>query len=148
MSNEVVKRVRLSKESSEYIDQYTEENGIPEGYKNRTINAIIQEHKQMKDEQSRNENIESQLSETIAETIAKEVKQEVSRILLGVNNTDRNTKVLIELINGMMINNQQGNIMTTEDHETPGLAVARDKVAKDIEKQKQKRDDWLARKGG
>lgn len=148
MTEEVVKRMRLTKEAVEYIDQYTEEKAISRKHKNQTINIIIQEHKEMLQEKEWKDQLEKSLSENIAKEISKGVKKEVSRILLGVNNTDRNTQVLIELINGMMINNNQKSILTTEEVEAEGLVSAREKVAADIKNQKQKRDDWLSKQGG
>ncbi|WP_054637625.1 hypothetical protein [Thalassobacillus sp. C254] len=65
-----------------------------------------------------------------------------------MNNTDRNTQILLQLINGMMVNMNINNIMTTEDFETDGLKTAKEKVQQDIAHQKQKRDHYYAKKGG
>ena len=136
MSEDVVKRLRLSKESFDYIEKYAEEKNIP--YDNRTINLIIKEHKEIKSaEESQNEMIK-----IISENVSKEVKKEIKRVLLGTNNTDRNTQIIIELLNGLFISNNISDIMTTEDMESKPVYTAKRMVQEKIQNQQQKRADY------
>ncbi|WP_332698450.1 hypothetical protein [Halalkalibacter lacteus] len=142
MSEDVVKRLRLSKESVEYIQWFAEQKGIP--HDNRTINTIIEEHKQFETK----EKFEETLINTISENVTKEMKKELKRILLGTNNTDRNTQVLIELLNGLFIKDDVSDILTTEDLESKPLQTAKDTVQRRIEYLQQKRADYYSKKGG
>lgn len=135
-------RIKLSKEAGEYVDHI--QNQYNFSYKNQAIEKIIEDHKSAESIKEK----EKSMIASVSEAVAKDMKKEVSRILLGVNNTDRNTQVLVELINGMMINTNQKNILTTEEALAEGVTTAREKVASDIQKQKQKRDDWLSKQGG
>lgn len=135
-------RIKLSKEAGDHVAYVQQQYNF--SYKNQAIEKIIEDHKNAESLQEKEESMIA----SVSEAVAKDMKKEVSRILLGVNNTDRNSQILIELINGMMVNTNQKSILTTDEAETEGLAAAREKVATDIQKQKQKRDDWLAKQGG
>lgn len=146
--SDVVKRLRISEDSADYIEEFSRRNGIQPTHMNRAINEIIKEHKELKEAVSDKGDLQKDLINQVSESVSLKVKNEMSRILLGVNNADRNTQMLLQLINGLMINQNFQSILTTDEHETSGLKTARDKVAEDIKHQKQKRDDWIAKKGG
>lgn len=146
--SDVVKRLRISEDSADYIEDFSRRNGIQPTHMNRAINEIIKEHKELKEAVSDKGDLQEDLINQVSESVSLKVKNEMSRILLGVNNADRNTQMLLQLINGLMINQNFQSILTTDEHETSGLKTARDKVAEDIKHQKQKRDDWIAKKGG
>lgn len=143
-----MKRLRISEDSADYIEEFSRRNGIQPTHMNRAINEIIKEHKELKEAVSDKGDLQEDLINQVSESVSLKVKNEMSRILLGVNNADRNTQMLLQLINGLMINQNFQSILTTDEHETSGLKTARDKVAEDIKHQKQKRDDWIAKKGG
>ena len=143
-----MKRLRISEDSANYIEDFSRRNGIQPTHMNRAINEIIKEHKELKEAVSDKGDLQEDLINQVSESVSLKVKNEMSRILLGVNNADRNTQMLLQLINGLMINQNFQSILTTDEHETSGLKTARDKVAEDIKHQKQKRDDWIAKKGG
>ncbi|SFM47572.1 hypothetical protein [Salibacterium qingdaonense] len=126
-------RLRLTKESRAYIERYAEENNIV--YNNRTINKIIEEHKQMKEEQT------SSLASSISQEVSNQINKEIRRIRLGTNNTDRNTQILLELLNGMFVNQSIDDIVTTADMETNAYRTATQHVQKRIEHQQQRRAD-------
>ncbi|MEK4306879.1 hypothetical protein [Oceanobacillus sp. FSL K6-0251] len=139
MSEYYAKRLRISKESYDYMMKYAEENNIARD--NRVINHIIQDHKEMN-------NIDSQkgdLISSISEGISKEINKEIRRIRLGTNNTDRNTQVIIELLNGLFLNDDVNDIITTDQMETQALTTARDTVQKRIEHLQQKRADYYSK---
>ncbi|WP_252314397.1 hypothetical protein [Sinobaca sp. H24] len=135
--SDVVKRLRISEESATYIDDYSKKNGIQPTHMNRAINEIIKEHKEYREAASDKDNLQEELINQVSESISSNVKKEMSRILLGVNNTDRNTQIVLQLMNGFMINQNFQSILTTDEHETSGLKTAKEKVAEDIQNQKQ-----------
>lgn len=142
MSTDVVKRLRLTKESFDYINEYAEKNNIP--YDNRTINMIIEEHKAIKNQ----DQMQQDMIKAISDNVAKEVKKEVKRVLLGTNNTDRNTQVIIELLNGLFIDQNISDILTTNDLESKPVHTAKNFVQDRIKNQQQKRADYYSQKGG
>ncbi|SFL43123.1 hypothetical protein SAMN04487943_101512 [Gracilibacillus orientalis] len=84
MSEYFAKRLRISKESYEYMQEYAQKHYIPQD--NRIINNIIEDHKEM----TSLENREQDFIENISDNISKEINKEIRRIRLGTNNTDRN----------------------------------------------------------
>lgn len=141
MSESVATRLRLSLDSKKYIKEFAEKNNIP--HDNQTINKIIEEHKQIKT----NEETEKLLIEKISGSVSKEIKKELRRILLGTNNTDRNTQIIIELLNGIMINNNIEDIISTNDLESKSLLTARNTVQNNIENLQQKRAEYYQEGG-
>lgn len=139
--NDVVKRFRFSEESWEYIQEYARKNNIP--YNNRVINYIVEEHKEFT---SLNEDKEQEFVERISEKISKEINDEIRRIRLGTNNTDRNTQIIIELLNSYFVQNDINSLISTADMKNEALKLAEDAVQKRIQKQKQKRDERTQRR--
>lgn len=139
--DDVMKRFRFSKDSWEYIQDYAKKNNIP--YDNRTINHIIQEHKEFI---STDSDKGDHLIDNISERISKEVNKEIRRIRLGTNNTDRNTQVIIELLNGLFVDQNINDILTTEDMESKPVHTAKTVVQERIQHLQQKRSDYF--KGG
>jgi len=141
MSENVVKRLRLTKESADYIEEYANENNIP--HDNRTINHIIMEHKNIESKEKEKQSFVRDISENIS----KEIKKEMKRLLLGVNNTDRNTQIIIELMNGMLIDQDIKDIITTEDVPSQPVTTAKETVQKRIEHLQQKRAEYYKQGG-
>lgn len=83
MREDVVKRVRISKETEAFMDEFAEQKGIQPTHKNRTINLIVEEYKKMKEEEKWRGQLEENVVEKVSENIQKEVRKELSRILLG-----------------------------------------------------------------
>lgn len=124
------------------MNEYAEKNNIP--YDNRTINLIIQEHKEMKSAEEK----ESLFIDKISKGISKEINKEIRRIRLGTNNTDRNTQVIIELLNGLLLSNDVNDILTTDDLESKPVSTAKKTVQQRIENLQQKRADFYNKGGG
>ncbi|ASK26298.1 hypothetical protein ABC970_22000 [Bacillus licheniformis] len=84
-------------------------------------------------------------STPIEERIAKEVTAQLSnhltRIRLGTNNSDRNSQVIIELLNTILIKEEYANCLSSEEYMSPALADALDIVKKRIERFKQVKDN-------
>jgi len=138
----VVKRLRLTPESIAYIDEYAEQHNIPDLFKNRVINSIIEEHKKIKTSEQK----QKAMIEEISQNIAKEVQKEFKRVLLGTNNADRNTQILIELMNGLFLNQNITGLLSTEDLESEPVKVAKEVVQERIKNLQQRKADAL--KGG
>ncbi|WP_022795074.1 hypothetical protein [Marinococcus halotolerans] len=119
-------RIRLSNEADEYLQELQEKRNIDS--QSKTINEIILEHKHQNMVEEQTGYYTSMMTDQINQKIEKEMNKHFKRIQLGVNNTDRNSQVLLELMNGFMINNDVTHIMTTSDYESPTLATAKEEV--------------------
>lgn len=139
MSEYYAKRLRISEESYDYMMEYAKKNNIPQD--NRVINHIIKEHKEMNELDSKQDDLIS----AISNNISKEINKEIRRIRLGTNNTDRNTQIIIELLNGLFINDNVNDILTTDDMETNALATAKNIVQTRIEHKQQRRADYYSK---
>jgi hypothetical protein len=140
LTNDEKKRFKLSLNQNviDYIEDIKEEQNIK--FNGDAIGFLVAEHQRLKKEQwSLN-----YVAEAVTENLYQTLKEELKRIRLGTNNTDRNTQILIELINGMMINESVDDIMTTDQMETKGLITAKNVVQERIENKRQKRVEWEA----
>ncbi|SDJ00390.1 hypothetical protein [Alteribacillus bidgolensis] len=148
MSEGILKRMRLSGDSVEYIEDYAREKGFPDGRMNRTVDLIIQEHKEMRERKENEQETGNEMIQEVSDSVSKEMKKEVKRILLGTNNADRNTQILIELLNGLMIHNNISDIVTTDDMESKPVTTAKENVQDRIKHLQQKRADYYTKQGG
>ena len=66
----------------------------------------------------------------IAKEVSEQIKFDMKEIKSSSNNTDRNTQILLELINGFFVISEYGRLATTEDIIAPALPRAIDIVDK------------------
>ncbi|MCX0402149.1 hypothetical protein [Clostridium perfringens] len=71
----------------------------------------------------------------MAEIISEKTVSAMYKIAKGVNKNDRNIQILIELINGLFINENQMDIMSTEERMHEAYQTAQKTVNDRIEKQ-------------
>lgn len=132
-------RIRLSQEATEYVQQLQEQRN--QKTLSKTIEEILLEHKrQSKTNQQISDNT-AMIVDHMHQKVEQEMQHHFQRLQRSVNNTDRNAQVLLEMMNGFMINNDIVHIMTTSDYESPTLATAREEVNDRIAHQKQRKDD-------
>ncbi|MGN7397990.1 hypothetical protein [Peribacillus frigoritolerans] len=131
-------RVTLEDKVMDVIDDIKEEQNLK--YNGDAITFLVNEYKRLKNEQwSLN-----YVAEVVGKNLHETLKEELTRVRLGTNNTDRNTQILIELVNGMMIHDNVEDIMTTDQLESDGLVTAKNVVQERIENKRQKRVEWEA----
>ena len=75
----------------------------------------------------------------MAEIISEKTVGAMYKIAKGVNKNDRNIQILIELINGLFINENQMDIMSTEERMHEAYQTAQKTVNDRIEKQSLKK---------
>lgn len=97
--------------------------------RSEALEIIIREHK--------NNSVISaeQQVNIIAEKVAEVVKGQMKLIRLIGNNTDKNVQVLIEMMNGLFINENYMDIMTTDERMHEAFQTAQKTVRERIEKQ-------------
>ena len=112
----------LSKKNLEYIEEVKEKNNLK--YNSEALDLIIREHRQNSDI----------TTEAMIKLIAKEVSEQIKLDFKGIkkasNDTDRNTQILLEMINGFFVISEYGRLATTEDVIAPALTRASELVDK------------------
>lgn len=139
-------RLRLNKETLDYLSDFADEHGLP--YTHLAVEQIVKEHKEYA---KQNWNLQY-ISEAVAEKVKQSVNvalqhsisKEINRVRLGTNNTDRNTQILIELVQAHMELDNVKTIMTTDMYKPDFLEQAEKAVYERIIHQKQKKDGKLA----
>ncbi|MFP3413383.1 hypothetical protein SB773_17550 [Bacillus sp. SIMBA_074] len=143
MGNEKIRmKLSLSEDVHQYIQDYMDENNIT--HPGDAISKICMEHQASKStEWSLN-----YISEIVSKNLHDVLKSELTKIRLGANNADRNTQVLIELMNGYFFANDLDleSIITTDKIEVGGVKIAKEVVAERISHARQKRIDHEASK--
>ncbi|MEC5308608.1 hypothetical protein [Bacillus thuringiensis] len=135
-------QITLDEETDTYIKDYMEEHNIR--YNGEAIVRICREHQASKSsEWSLN-----YISEIVSKNLHDVLKSELTKIRLGANSADRNTQVLIELMNGYFFANDLDleSIITTDKIEVGGVKIAKEVVAERISNARQKRIDHEASK--
>ncbi|WP_302782906.1 hypothetical protein [Clostridium saudiense] len=122
MANRKRKDYMLSEKNIEYIEEVKEKNNLK--YNSEALDLIIREHRQNSDI----------TTEAMIKLIAKEVSEQIKLDFKGIkkasNDTDRNTQILLEMINGFFVISEYGRLATTEDVIAPALTRASEIVDK------------------
>ncbi|PRT33157.1 hypothetical protein [Bacillus wiedmannii] len=143
MENKKIRmKLSLNENVHQYIQDYMDENNIT--HPGDAISKICMEHQASKStEWSLN-----YISEIVSKNLHDVLKSELTKIRLGANSADRNTQVLIELMNGYFFANDLDleSIITTDKIEVGGVKIAKEVVAERISNARQKRLDHEAAK--
>ncbi|MGS2751487.1 hypothetical protein ACVAMH_32475 [Bacillus zanthoxyli] len=133
-------QITLDEETDTYIKDYMEEHNIR--YNGEAIVRICREHQATKSsEWSLN-----YISEIVSKNLHDVLKSELTKIRLGANSADRNTQILIELLNGYFFLESVDSLITTDKQEMGSVKIAKEVVAERISNARQKRLDHEASK--
>ena len=120
----------ISESNLEYIEEVKEKNNLK--YNSEALELIIREHKVNSDI-----TIEATVS-LIAKEVAELIRPDIKGIKKSSNSTDRNSQVIIELLNGFCVVKQYGRLATREDNFAPAVKKAEDfiddKIGKEFRK--------------
>jgi hypothetical protein len=129
-------KISFDENTYDYIQDYMEQNNIR--HTGDAIAKICKEH-QKKNEQSFSLNY---ISEVVSQNLHQVLKSELNKIRLGANSADKNTQILIELMNGLYFHQGVKDIITTGVIEQDGVKTAREFVEEKIKEKRQKKIDW------
>ena len=116
------KEYKMTEKNVEYIEEVKEKNNLK--YSSEALDLIIREHRQ-------NSDITTEaMIKIIAKEVADQIKVDMKEIKNASNDTDRNTQILLEMINGFFVISEYGRLATTEDIIAPALTRASDIVDK------------------
>ncbi|MEH7537295.1 hypothetical protein COI51_30340 [Bacillus toyonensis] len=134
------RQVTMDQETEDYINDYMEEHGIR--YTGEAMGRICKEHEAAKNtEWSLN-----YVTEVVSKNLHDVLKSELTKIRLGANSADRNTQILIELLNGYFFLEGIDSLITTDKQEMGSVKIAKEVVAERISHARQKRIDHEASK--
>lgn len=130
----------MDQATEDYINDYMEEHGIR--YTGEAMGRICKEHEAAKNtEWSLN-----YVTEVVSKNLHDVLKSELIKIRLGANSADRNTQILIELLNGYFFLEGVDSLITTDKQEMGSVKIAKEVVAERISNARQKRIDHEAAK--
>ncbi|ELC8463989.1 hypothetical protein QYB71_003136 [Clostridium perfringens] len=115
----------ISDKAKDYIREFKMINKLPS--QSQALEQILEEHKLLK-RKSREEELKL-LANNLCEKLMKEIMKEFKGTKLGINNIDRNTQIIIEMLNGYYLKEMVGKIVTTTGETTE---VARKSEALEI----------------
>lgn len=138
LSSEEKARLRLSvnPEVLDYIEEIKEEQNL--SFNGDAVSFLVADYQRLKKEQWSLNYVAEVVSKNLHETL----KEELTRIRLGTNNTDRNTQIITEVLNGMLINDNVEGLVTSDVMEAEGITSAKNVVQERIENKRQKRVEW------
>ena len=101
------------------------------------IREIIHEHEK---------GLSSSPADAVWDAFEKRYGRQITRIRLGVNTADRNSQVIIKLLNSFFLEN--GNTVYTDDKEGESIYLmnAKEELKKEIARYKQLKDEREARR--
>ncbi|MDQ0149632.1 hypothetical protein ACFO6R_16015 [Eubacterium multiforme] len=125
------KHYRMTKENLDYIEKIKNERHLK--YPSEALETIIREH-------SENETL---TIEERAKFFAKEIALEFSKELVGIKyasrEADKNSKIILELLNGIYLKEDYGFICTTDTDETEGVKIAKKFIEGSIKNKRTKK---------
>lgn len=125
--------ITLNDETDSYLNEFMDEHSIR--YPGEALARICKEYKVQKE----NEWSIGYISEVVTKSIQETFSKEISKIRLAGNSADKNTQIIIELLNGIYFNESYENLITTSDQEVDGVKTARELVENRITHKRQKK---------
>lgn len=126
-------RARIKNKNYDYLEDYK----IINDFSNfgEALDIILEEHKELEKKTWSLQYV----SESVANQTKHALEDELKKIRLGTNNTDRNTQILIEFIQGFMQDNNIEHIITTKENEPAFIKTVENLIQERISKQKQRK---------
>ena len=107
MANRERKIYMLSKKNVDYIEELKEKKDLK--YNSEALDLIIREHRTNSDMTT------EVMIKLIGERLAEQLKAELLGIKKASNASDKNTQIIIELLNGLFVKNGYKLLATTDD---------------------------------
>ena len=118
------KHYRLSEKNIEYIEEVKEKNHLK--YNSEALELIIREHRN-------NSDITTEVMiNLIGEKLSEKLKAELLGIKKASNESDKNTQIIIELLNGLFVKSGYKLLATTGDIKCKAIDNATEFVEKRI----------------
>ena len=116
----VEKHYRLSEKNLEYIEAVKEKNNLK--YSSEALDLIIREH------ESNSDITIDYIINKIVEKVSEQIRIDLRGIRKSSNESDINTQIILQLINGFLVKHDYKRLATTEDVLAPAMTNATDFV--------------------
>lgn len=116
----IEKHYRLSEKNLEYIEAVKEKNNFK--YSSEALDLIIREHEANSDITT------GYIINEIVEKVAAQIRIDLRGIRKSSNESDINTQIILQLINGFLVKHEYKRLATTEDMLAPAITNATDFV--------------------
>lgn len=123
----------LDEETMAYIEAYKEETGV--SFNGQMVDQICREHQAMQAQDCSQEYLMRLMADRFQHMFAEEMK----RLRLAANRNDKNTQVLLELMNGLLMDQNVESCVTTSIFESQPMKDATEAVEERISNQRQKK---------
>ena len=124
MAKKEKKTYVMTEKSLEYLNSFMDKTGLN---RSQAINRILTEH-----EKSSNLTTEY-LIEQMTKQISENIKVNLRIMTHAINSTDKNSQIILELLNGEFIKNNIGNIFSIDENKSPALQKAEKVVIEKIQ---------------
>ena len=140
MNETVQMRIRISKNQLEYLEQISAEKNLKSPTK--ALDYILTDYPELDNQRFDLRFVANSLKEEIIKEVRLAVKEEVAeemkRIRLGTNNTDRNTQVIIELLQAKLVADNNNTLIFTDTFKPEFLeeaeAVVQERISNKVQK--------------
>lgn len=134
-------RIRISQKHLDYLEEVSVKRDLKTP--NKALEFILNDYKELDNQrfdlrfvaQSLKDEIISEVRSAIKEEVAEEMK----RIRLGTNNTDRNTQLLIELLQAKLVADNHNTLVFTNDYKPDFLVEAEELIQERISNKVQRK---------
>lgn len=134
-------RGRISKDSLQFLKDFADEKGLKKP--NIALEYILKDYaeldKQRFDLRFVANSLKEEIISEVRSAIREEVSEEMKRIRLGTNNTDRNTQLLIELLQAKLVADNHNTLVFTNDYKPDFLVEAEELIQERISNKVQKK---------
>ena len=134
----VKKHLYLEEETLELIEVFRVENNI--STLSKAVNTLVKKYNENCNSTVNNLNkyIANAVVEEIKSDLLKEVsstiKNEVKQLKSATNDTNIDTKILVELMNGIYLNEDYGNILSTNTMPHKAYTMTKERIETEIAK--------------
>src|SRR5699024_9116792 len=146
------RRFTISEHTFDYLEDYAYKNNIPYASISTALENIVGEHKNQDENEFKLNHVIDKISDEVVKSVQiefkKSISNEINKVRLGTNNVDRNTQILIKLIQDYMKNRKVNQILSTDDNSTPFIEKTNKLRKERTTEQKQKKDSKNRRREG
>lgn len=141
MEDVVQWRIRISQKHLDYLEEVSIKRDLKTA--NKALEYVLNDYKNLDNQRFDLRFVANSLKEEIISEVRSVIKEEVSeemkRIRLGTNNTDRNTQLLIELLQAKLVADNNNTLVFTNDYKPDFLIEAEELIQERISNQVQKK---------
>lgn len=127
-------RIRIPQEQLDELKLISDKKGLNSA--NKALIHVLNDYKELDNQRFDLRYVANSLKEEILSEVRSAIKEEVSeemkRIRLGTNNTDRNTQLLIELLQAKLVADSNNTLVFTDTYKPDFLVEAEELIQERI----------------